>query len=386
MIDYSSDIDFIRRLHRFGIATDAFEIVVRPALAVAKLFGRERLEKALSAVDVLDDWSERTNRLAVGLWRLRYGVDSFHRSHAIRALAKAGEYVGTLSEHYSQLHYHVVLGVPIAPDGYDNSDVFYGPAAPAEIFERLRESGSRWVIAEDGGLRIDDAPLPESMAAKTVALIARVQRFDTCRGIVLWGPPRGGKSVAARQIAHEIAGGWVRVCGRASASPAVWAAVAELKPEALILDDLDTCSGAEDNLLEWLEQARGYAKVIVSTMNILPGSREPAPEPTPDVKPGPEALTKAVATVAVQTERKRHELRGALLAPGRAADELPVHYADLDDHIRAELAPDVPENLRPPDLLAAYIVELQRRAVALGEVTDADLAEMRQLMAAVGER
>jgi hypothetical protein len=362
----------IKKLHKLSIAVDVAELTARPARALAKLVGADRIEVALSGIGDLDNWSSRAGSVVTGIWRLRYGVESYHHSHAVRALAKAGAYIGTLGNGHVNIHYHDVMGIPVACEPYEGSDVFHSPASAGKILERVRGSGTRWVVTKDGALHRDEAPLFPIMAKQTRELIDRIRPFDTCRAVVVWGPPRGGKSVAARQIAHEIAGGWVRVCGAASTSPEVWRAVHDLAPRALILDDLDACAHAEDDLLAWLEEARGYARVIVSTMNILP--TKPAR--------GEEFLVTAEAA----RERRKHELRGAVLAPGRAADEEPRHYAELDAEIRAALAPDVPEDLRTEDLLAAYLVELQQRAVALGKVTIEDLEEMRRRMAAVGER
>ena len=80
-----------------------------------------------------------------------------------------------------------------------------------------------------------------------------------------------------------------------------------------------------------------------------------------------------------------HDLRGALLAPGRAADERPRRYDQLDETIRRQLAPSVPAEFRAPDLLAGYLVELEKRA-GVGTVTQADVDEMRERMVAVGDR
>ena len=380
MHDYSTDIRLIQRLHRFAIGVDAAELATKPVLAAAKLLNIKRLETALGSVEVLDNWASGSNRIAVGIWRLKYKVEAFHRSHAIRALAKSGPFVGSLDEAHARIHYHDVFGIPVAPEPYEGSEVFYSPASPAEIFRRVRESGSRWRIDKDGGMHVDDAEIFPVRARQTTELIKRIRDFDgRSRAVILWGPPRGGKSVAARQIAESISGGWVRICGRAAASADVWEAVHELEPEAIILDDLDTCAQHEDDLLGWLEGAREYTKVIVSTMNILPGT-EAAPRPAPPPLQG--ELIKAHA----YSERRSHELRGALLAPGRACDEEPRLYAELDVEVRVALAPDVPEHLRPSDLLAAYLVELQARTRLPGGVTDADLEEMRARMKAVGDR
>lgn len=377
-IDYKREFDLIRRLERVATCTDMAEACGRPALALAELFGRKRLAEALGAVKTLSNWSEQTQAIAERVWKYRYGHRGLYQSAVVRSLAKCSPLVASLNLPHCQLGYRDVYGIPVAPDPYGSSKWFYSPARPAEILARAREAGSRWVIDKKGGLYVDDARVSAVIAADTRDIIHRVQRYDTCRAWILWGPPRGGKSIAARQIAHAIGDGWVRVCGRAAAEGEVWEALRELRPAALILDDLDTCAHNEDDLLGWIEDARGWARVIVSTMNVLPKAedRSSTPRKRPPLGPN-EAYAK--------DDHSEHELRGALLAPGRAADETPRQYATLDPVIRAALAPDVPEDLRAADLLAGYLCELQLRATH-GGVTSDDVDEMRRLMTAAGDR
>jgi len=362
MTTFASEITLIKRLHQASFAVDLIEAVAHPALAVAATLGWGRSDSMMTALQALDRWQERSQFTAAASWRLRYRTTGHQRSPVVRALVKSGDHIGTLRGHGSRFDYHDVFGIPVAIEEYEGSEIFYSPATIAQILDRVRQAGSRWVIDDAGALTADTGQVPPLLAAQTREIIERIRPYTQCRAWVLWGPPRGGKSIAARQIASEIGGGWVRICGKSATSPVVWAAVRELKPAAVILDDLDACAQAEDSLLAWLEDARQYCRVIISTMNILPGGDSDA---LPDHKP--------------------HELRGALLTAGRAADERPRLYDQLDPEVRQALAPDVPEALRPPDLLAAYLVELQNRATH-GGVTQADVDEQRERMIAVGDR
>jgi hypothetical protein len=356
--DYSREASLIRRLHRAAMGVETAVMVLQPLLAIAKLLGRERLEKSLSAVEVVDNWAERTQWIASCLWKLRYGQDSVQRSTVVRSLCSAGEFIGALDSSGCSYRYHDVFGIPVAVEPYPGSDVFYSPASAAEILAVVTRVGTRWLLDHEAGLVPDDALVPSVQSDETTDIIERTMRHSACRAWVLWGPPRGGKSVAARQIAQAVGDGWVRVCGKAALDPHVWAAIFALKPAALILDDLDACAKEDDALLGWIEVARGFARVIISTMNILPG---------------------------VARGDGSHELRGALLAPGRAADERPRLYAGLEQGIRDLIAPSVAPEFRAADLLAGYLAELEKRA-QVGAVTQLDVDEMRERMKAVGDR
>lgn len=356
--DYSREAALIRRLHRATVAVETTVMVMQPMLALAKLLGRERLEKSLSSVEVVDQWAERTQWIAAYMWKLRYGQDAVQRSVVVRSLCNAGEFIGTLHSIGCSYRYHDVYGIPVAVEPYQDSDIFYSPASAAEILAVVTRVGTRWLLDHETGLMPDQAPVPSIQSGETADIIERTLRHSTCRGWVLWGPPRGGKSVAARQIAQAVGDGWVRVCGKAALDPHVWAAIFALKPAALILDDLDACAQDDDALLGWIEVARGFARVIVSTMNILPGAAR---------------------------GDGSHDLRGALLAPGRAADERPRLYAGLEQGIRDMIAPSVEPELRAADLLAGYLAELEKRA-QVGAVTQLDVDEMRERMKAVGDR
>lgn len=299
------------------------------------------------------------------------------RSDSLRGLVGQCRPIATLQRWSGEsAHFVDAWGIPVAYDTYPNSPWFYSPGSADEVLNNARRVGTRWIVDKDGALHVDTSLVPGVLCGQTQEIIARTRLHKTCRAWVLWGPPRGGKSVAARQIALALTGGWMRICGAAARSNEAWAAARALGAEAIILDDLDTAAGLEDDLLGYIETARTHCRVIISTMNVLPNAEAPA---TGDVKPD-------VKSLSTTTERKRYELRGAILAPGRAADERPRHYATLDESVRRALAPNVPESLRAPDLLAAYLVELETRQRACGSVTQADLDEMRERMAAVGER
>jgi hypothetical protein len=129
--DYSREFDLIRRLHRLSVGTEAASMVMRPAQALARLLGRERLEKSLSAVDVLDEWASRTQWLACSLWKFRYGTASYQTNAVVRSLAKAGEVIGTLKSISGEFHYHDVFGIPVAPEPFVGPNIaLAGPRAP----------------------------------------------------------------------------------------------------------------------------------------------------------------------------------------------------------------------------------------------------------------
>jgi hypothetical protein len=365
MNDYLREIDFINRISTAASKLNALQSVVRPVFGIAAMLGLVG-EGPLTGLDTVRSTSEGSLHLALAAWGTRYGeqAGTAQRSAHIRMIALHFPVIGELRAYGGSFVFHDVGGIPVAPEPHGWSESFYSPAGADSIFAALRKQGSRWRVTSTD-LEIDNAMMSPVLAAQTREIIDRTRPHTTCRAWVLWGPPRGGKSIAARQIAHELVGGWVRICGDACRSSEAWDTAKALGARAIILDDLDCNAGHESALLDLIERARTHCRVIVSTVNILPNSD---------------------GAQASAEDRKRHELRGAILAPGRAADEAPREYATLDRYVRDLLAPTVPEELRHPELLAAYLVELERRKQAHGVVTQADVNEMLARMRAVGER
>lgn len=361
MVDYSREIQLVRRLDRLTNRFHLIQMMASPLIGIAAMLGRTP-DSAVEGLSALRNSSESTMRIALTIWKTRYGAfaGNSQRSAHVRNVAIEFPAIGKLSYHGNERVFHDVCGIPVAVEPHDRSEYFYSPANPGTILAALNGAGTRWLIDGDGNLARDTAPVPSVMADQTRDIIERTRPHTTCRAWVLWGPPRGGKSVAARQIAHELGGGWVRLCGSSSRSQGAWDTAIALQSRAIILDDLDCNAGHEDALLGLIERAREHCRVIISTANILPGVKAGGP--------------------------KEHELRGAILAPGRAADERPRLYATLDPHVRQLLAPSVHESLRHPDLLAAYLTELENRKHAHGVVTMADVDEMLERMRAVGDR
>ena len=179
-------------------------------------------------------------------------------------------------------------------------------------------------------------------------MIERTKRFAGCRAWLLWGPPGSGKTRLAHAVVDALCDSKVVMTGEVASNPAAWDAVEELRPEGLIVDDLDSVA-AKDELLARYDRAHDWARVIVSTANTL------------------------------------GEIRGALVRPGRAADEDPVEVRTPCASVAKELAPNASAMPGAEKLLACYLSELEARHAA-GVASPDDVAGMVARMEQAGDR
>ena len=153
--------------------------------------------------------------------------------------------------------------------------------------------------------------------------------------------------MAARQVMAALAGASVTVPPESATDPDVWSVVEAARPDGIIIDDIDSVAD-KDVLLDRLERAREYARVVISTANTL------------------------------------DDLRGALVRPGRAADEDVLLFPAPDATTVSELAPTaVASGADLRGLLACYLTEAEARAKA---GTPVDVEGLRRRMEAVGDR
>jgi len=179
-------------------------------------------------------------------------------------------------------------------------------------------------------------------------MIERTRQFRHCRSWLLWGPPGGGKTVAAQQIVEALCGSVVWVQGHAATTAETWSVIRSLRPEGIVIDDVDSFGSSVNMLLAQIKNARSFARVIVTTANLV------------------------------------DKVRGALLRKGRLADEEAQHFAALSEEAVKAIAPHVPAECLDPRLLAAGLAELEERAVA-GVLVPGDLAEVLRCQEAVGD-
>jgi hypothetical protein len=292
------------------------------------------------------------------VWSHRYGFEAVRScNNLVHSLWLAStESLGALAAYGSFFEYRSVFGIPVGAQAQYPKGWMVSPATNEEILTRAR--GQNWLFeqGEEGVIMLPDSAEQGTIVdSRTRALIDDIRSVPGCRARLLWGPPRAGKSVAAVQIVQAVAGSWARICGSVCASPDVWRALDVLRPPGLIIDDIDVSAGNESPLMRGLEQARKWARVIISTANVVPrvGSRD------------------------------ANALRGAVV--GRASDGALVEYRALSPEVRRALAPGVPDSLGADDLLAQYQVELQRRHEARG-IGPEDVEELRHLQSLVGER
>ena len=354
MIDFSRDLKLVQRL---ALAHSIRESLRGPASLAA---GALASGPARGIATVLAGSDGAEWRLLNLVWKQRYGLSPGRwMSPMVRSLWEGSKVpLGSLEAHSSTYEYRSVFGIPIGCQPTHDRGWSHCPATEAQIFDRAR--GRDWLFSTDDFGRskmTPDAGIPDGAIVdhRTRALIEDIESIPGCRAHVLWGPPGGGKSIAARQIARAVGGSWARIAGTACTSADVWAALAALRPRALIVDDIDVGAGEESALMAGLEDARGWgARTIISTANVVPSSNG-----------------------------SDRTVRGAVIR--RASDGALVEYRTLSPEVRRAIAPDVPDGLGAEDLLARYQAELQRRAVARG-VTQADVEELLALQGLVGDR
>ena len=241
-----------------------------------------------------------------------------------------------------------------------NGEVFYGPyyqkARKAETFTAFGELVWRFLggkqLTYDGAALVLDRMKDEGTLAtgQMWLLLSQVQRYlkaDISRSYLLLGAPGTGKSVAIRWLTSILNMKSLRVnIGALNESTDVAGALqiilGILRPDVLILDDLDRIDRINAELLLFLELARRTCKLVVASAN------------------------------------HRSELSGACLRPGRL-DEL-IEFSCLDLPLVKQLLgefEDLAEQIA--DLPAAYVTEFANRCKVLGrEEALAGLAELRK--------
>lgn len=229
----------------------------------------------------------------------------------------------------------------------------WAPVREKELLAELVEGPTILTPSEERsglGIACDEEP-PPLLDPQTQEIISLTQRTPGPRSWLLYGPPGGSKTTAARQIARVIGdGAWVLLDPQALDSYPVWQLVHKLKPRALVLDEVD--SAAPRGLLVNLTRARQYAKVIVQTANVVDG------------------------------------LRGALKRTGRT-DERPRLYNHCNLATARMCAPTVPHAVLDEavtrGLLHSYFAELEVRHLG-GRDLDEALEELLERQAENGAR
>lgn len=169
-----------------------------------------------------------------------------------------------------------------------HSGAFHVEREPEAVLAWVREEtwrryGAQLLLAPVGRwgdsatLRPSDDPPPiDSTRAREVwaRIVARLAANQP-RAVLLDGPPRTGKSTIARQLVRftaEMLGREARVLRVAVSDFAylspnvVVSAVELLKPDVLVLDDIDRFSGAAQ-LLGMFESVRQHLRLVVATSN-----------------------------------------------------------------------------------------------------------------------
>lgn len=93
----------------------------------------------------------------------------------------------------------------------------------------------------------------------------------TAIAMILHGPPGTGKSSIVKMLLHETPWLAVRVSGEATKDylwEIIWV-LDLLKPDLVIMDDLDRSIKQNYDFLEFLETVRKVTPIIVSTMNVI---------------------------------------------------------------------------------------------------------------------
>jgi len=228
-------------------------------------------------------------------------------------------------------------------------------ATYAALGERIwRQVGGRHCVFGAGGLVLEaldaGAIVP---TAQMLALEARLGRFldeGVARSLMLVGPPGTGKSMAIRWLTRRLGVSSVRVDltvlagfhGRhdqQAVSATLETVMKLLRPEALILDDLDRVD-VGGPLLAFLELAVRTCRVVLASANGL------------------------------------GTMIGASLRPGRFDEIVRVERLD-PDVLRALLGADADLFERLAPLPAAYVAEFLKRRRVLGR--DAAIAEIAEL-------
>lgn len=139
-------------------------------------------------------------------------------------------------------------------------------------------------------LQVVGAPLPEDPPAALADAVWRREagflRAGRTRVVMLAGPPGSGKSTVARALARRVVAEWpdattlrVPVSDlRQLPASAVEAVLEHVRPDVLLLDDVERCLD-DAGLLDMLEACHGRQRLVVATCNdprqLSPAARRP---------------------------------------------------------------------------------------------------------------
>jgi hypothetical protein len=243
----------------------------------------------------------------------------------------------------------VVEGPYLRADREDQTYVALG--------ERLwRRLGTRRCAYTVGGLIADpcaadgDGVLPTEQLRQLESRVSTFLRHGVSRSVLLVGPPGTGKSVGIRYLTRRLDLSTLRidlaVLSRHHHSDRLVAASLEtllklLRPEAMILDDLDRVH-AGGELLHFLELAARRCKLLIASANCA------------------------------------DNMMGAALRPGRFDDVVRVERLDREV-LRRLLGSDEDLCERLSTLPVAYLAEFLKRRRVLGRAVA--LAELEELSA-----
>jgi hypothetical protein len=225
-----------------------------------------------------------------------------------------------------------------------------------------RRIGGQHLVYAQNGLALDPHEAGEVVpTAQMRALQRRLGRFleaGLTRSCLLVGPPGTGKSQAIRWLVRHLGMTSVRVdlgvlgrmhgyYGGQNVSTSLETLLQLLRPEAMILDDLDRVAPSGP-LLHFLELATRTCRLVLASANCV------------------------------------DKMMGAALRPGRF-DDL-VRFERLDPEVlRTLLGDDVDLFARLEHLPAAYVAEFLKRRRALGRAeAEAEIAELDTRRALAG--
>lgn len=112
-------------------------------------------------------------------------------------------------------------------------------------------------------------PLPSKKASDYSRYLKKCIDSGVHRGVMLYGPPGTGKSTMARSILENLKLTSLRIRVEDLAdvdTSVVFEALSLLRPDAIILDDLDR-SQSQSALLEILEYFQRHVKLVIATVN-----------------------------------------------------------------------------------------------------------------------
>lgn len=221
----------------------------------------------------------------------------------------------------------------------------------AAISGHLWLRSSRLILSDD----VDDFPRPDPRemavdrfigAGTYDRLAARIKAFTDrgfTRSLLLYGPPGTGKSLLAFVLTQGLRTLRVVLSDDVEVGRGFFEKMNALRPEALVIEDIDRLSTNCAGFLELMEHANRTCKVVIGTANVL------------------------------------DRLEGAVMRVGRF-DEV-IEIATLDQEVVDALIGDVPPEARARMVTwtAATLHEFARRRDALG--LEVALSEMDELEA-----